>query len=111
MVWRLRDLISVVSHMLYQLLARGKVYCVLPMSIYFKTFHFPLRKEVTDTEIGQKQQVILSYILKKKKKAITMSTSLSPKKGQKKELAVLLSIAIEDNGSQTVSIMLKKSNN
>lgn len=40
-----------------------------------------------------------------------MSTSLSPKKGQKKELAVLLSIAIDDNGSQTVSIMLKKSNN
>lgn len=102
-----------VSHMLYQHLARGKVYCVLPMSIYFKAFHFPLRKEVTDTEIGQKQQVILSYILKKKKKkkAITMSTSLSPKKGQKKELAVLLSIAIDDNGSQTVSIMLKKSNN
>lgn len=39
------------------------------MSVYFKAFQLPLRKELADTEIGKKQQVILWYIFKRKKKA------------------------------------------
>lgn len=82
------------------------------MSVYFKAFQLPFRKELADTEIGKKQQVILWYILKRKKrpiKAITMSTSPLPAKGHKRDGCVLINMNKWQHESNRVFIIVIKS--
>ena len=71
--------------------------------MYFKAFQLPLRKKVTDTEIGKKPQVIL-------KEAVSSTVNINPHLQKRhKEMAVFLSTGIVDDWSQTVLVIMIKS--
>lgn len=98
LVWRLRDLISVVLQMQQQHLAEGKIYCVSPMSMYFKAFQLPLRKKVRyrnrEETTGHSKRSCPT-------KPVTMSIINLHLHKRYNEMAVFLSIGIADNWSQT----------